>query len=127
MGFGVRHRELLDTGTDLEFTKLLKFLKQFLLTEHNEDGTHIVDDPTSSVAPSDAAYVTIGNTASLPNERAIVGTSNQITVTDNGAGSTVVISAPQNLAAGSTPTFANVQDLTCNIAPEWFREKYSAH
>ena len=28
---------------------------------------------------------------------------------------------------GSTPTFANVQDLTCNIAPEWFREKYSAH
>jgi hypothetical protein len=26
---------------------------------------------------------------------------------------------------GSTPTFANVQDLTCNIAPEWFREKYS--
>lgn len=118
-GFSVKHRELLDTGTDLEFTKLNAFLKAFLLREHNEDGTHITDDPTSGVAPSDGAYVMIGNTSSLSDERALVGTTNQISVTDNGAGSTVVLATPQSIHTGASPTFvtATLSGLTATRIP----------
>ena len=108
MSFAIRHRELLPMGTQLEFDKLLKFLKPFLLKEHNEDGTHITSTPTSGVASNALAYVTIGNTSDLSAERSLVGTSNQITVTDNGAGSTVVIATPQNIATTSSPTFTAV-------------------
>lgn len=53
---------------------------------------------SAAVAPlSTEAYVTIGNTSGLSAERALTGTTNQITVNDNGANSTVVLSAPQNL------------------------------
>lgn len=48
-------------------------------------------------AANTEAFVTIGNTSGLTAERALTGTSNQIVVTDNGAGSTVVLSTPQNL------------------------------
>jgi hypothetical protein len=78
-------------GVYEEFEELKGDLKAFLLVQHNEDGTHIVDDPTSDVASSDAPYVTIGNTAALSAERALVGTSNEIDVTDNGAGTTVAV------------------------------------
>lgn len=50
-------------------------------------------------APVGSAYVTIGNDGTLTNERALTGTANQITVTDNGAGSTVVLSLDATLAA----------------------------
>lgn len=66
----------------------------------------IVDDPVNSeaditIAAASAAattepYVTIGNTAGLSGERALTGTANQITITDNGVNSTVVISIPAN-------------------------------
>lgn len=119
MSFATRHRELLPMGTQLEFDKLLKFLKQFLLKEHNEDGTHITSTPTSGVASNALAYVTIGNTADLSAERSLVGTSNQITVTDNGANSTVVIAAPQNIATTSSPTFTGltISGLTSGRVP----------
>lgn len=58
-------------------------------------------------APIGSAFVTIGTDATLTNERALTGTSNQVVVTDNGAGSTVVLSTPQNIDAGATPTFAS--------------------
>ncbi len=45
-------------------------------------------------ADTDIAFVTIGNTASLSFERALTGTANQITVTDDGAGTTVTLSIP---------------------------------
>lgn len=112
----MRHRELiLDKGAELELDKFYKFMKQFLLKEHNEDGTHITDDPTSGVAPSSGAYVMVGNTSSLSAERALVGTTNQITVTDNGANSTLVIAAPQDLATTSSPTFLNPIVTSLNV------------
>lgn len=45
-----------------------------------------------------APLVTIGNSGSLGAERALTGTANQITVTDNGANSTVVLSIPSTAA-----------------------------
>lgn len=59
-------------------------------------------------APSDATYVTLSVNASLSDERVLTGTANQITITDNGAGSTVVLSLPQSIATSSTPTFASM-------------------
>ena len=49
------------------------------------------------VAPANASYITIGNTADLTAERALTGTTNQIIVTDNGPDSSVVLSTPQDL------------------------------
>lgn len=62
----------------------------------------------STYAPLSVPFVTIGNTALLPNERALTGTSNQVIVTDNGAGSTAVLSTPQDIATTSSPTFSNL-------------------
>ena len=108
MGFGLRFRERLDEGTADEIDKLLKFLKQFLLLQHNEDGSHIIDAVTSNIASADAAYVTLGNTSDLTTERALVGTSDEIDVTDNGANSTVAI----GLVASPTVTGLTVSGLT---------------
>lgn len=58
-------------------------------------------------APIGSAYVTIGADATLTAERSLTGTANQIVVTDNGAGSTVVLSTPQNIHTAATPTFAS--------------------
>lgn len=59
-------------------------------------------------ASSSEPFVTIGNTSGLSAERALTGTTNQITVTDNGANSTVVLSLPQNIHTAATPTFAGL-------------------
>lgn len=109
MGFGVRFRERLDEGVAEELDKFMKFLKQLWLLEHNEDGTHIVNNPTVNTAAADNAYVTIGNTSALSAERALTGTANQITVTDNGINSTVQLALPQSIATTSTPSFTNVK------------------
>lgn len=58
-------------------------------------------------APVGSNFVTIGTDATLTNERALTGTANQVVVTDNGAGSTVVLSTPQNIDTAATPTFAS--------------------
>ena len=108
MGFGLRFRERLDDGVADEIDRFQKFLRQLWLKEHNEDGTHITDDPTTGVASASVAYVTIGNTSSLANERAIVGTLNRVTVTDNGANSTVTVSGPQDIHTGSSPEFTGL-------------------
>ena len=113
MGFALKHRERLTTGTADEIDKLMKFLKQFLLKEHNENGTHIVDSPTTNVAAADIAYVTVGNTSGLSAERALVGTSNEIEVTDNGANSTVAI----GLVSSPTVTGLTVSGLTSGRVP----------
>lgn len=54
-------------------------------------------------------YVTLAATATLANERILTGTTNQIVVTDNGAGSTVVLSTPQNLHTSANPQFATIE------------------
>lgn len=63
---------------------------------------------SSSGAPADATFVTLTTNATLTNERVLTGTSNQITITDNGAGSTVVLSTPQDIATSSSPTFVGL-------------------
>lgn len=48
-----------------------------------------------------ASFVTLAASTTLTNERVLTGTANQIVVTDNGAGSTVVLSTPQDLDTGA--------------------------
>lgn len=62
----------------------------------------------SAGAPSDASYITVGTNGTLSDERTLVGTANQVVVTDGGAGSSVVLSTPQSIATTSTPQFARL-------------------
>lgn len=71
--------------------------------------THrLLTSASGGAAPSDATYVVLSANATLTDERILTGTANQITITDNGAGSTVVLSLPQSIATSSTPTFASM-------------------
>lgn len=63
---------------------------------------------SAGLAANTESYITIGNTAGLTAERALTGTVNQITITDNGANSTVVLSTPQNIHTGASPTFTGL-------------------
>lgn len=65
--------------------------------------------PISGAAPSDAEYVTLATNPGLTGERVLTGTANQIVITDNGAGSTVVLSLPQDITNTSSPTFAGIK------------------
>jgi hypothetical protein len=51
-------------------------------------------------APVGAAYVTIGNDATLTNERSLAGAAGQITLTDGGAGGSATIGLSAVVAAG---------------------------
>jgi len=66
-------------------------------------------------APTGSQYITLAADATLSAERVLTGTSNQITITDNGAGSTVVLSTPQNIDTGATPAFTGA-DLSAGTA-----------
>ena len=79
------------------------------VTLYADPTTHrLLTSASGGAAPSDATYVVISANATLTDERVLTGTANQITITDNGAGSTVVLSLPQNIATSSTPTFASM-------------------
>lgn len=83
----------------------------------NNDGSFSVSSG-SNEAPNDATYVTLSTNATLTNERVLTGAVNQIAVTDNGAGSTVVLSTPQDIHTGASPTFTGLtlSGLTANRA-----------
>lgn len=68
------------------------------------------------LAPSDATFVTLSTNATLTNERVLTGTANQITITDNGAGSTVVVSIPAAVTLG-TITSTSLQGIIGNVTP----------
>jgi len=91
--FAVENAELLALvpGLAEELDTHFTELRAFLLEQHNEDGTHITDDPTTDVASASVAYVTVGNTSSLSAERALVGTANEIDITDGGANGNVSV------------------------------------
>jgi len=57
-------------------------------------------------APTTASYVTISAEGTLTAERILTGTANQITITDQGAGSTVTLATPQDIGTSSTVEFA---------------------
>jgi hypothetical protein len=84
------------------FTVTLETEEQLLYT--SESGWLVYDSngttKENSGAPFDAQYVLLGTNTTLTQERVLTGTSNQITITDNGAGNTVVLSAPQDLTVG---------------------------
>lgn len=60
---------------------------------------------TSTANPTNG-QVLIGSTGTAPSLTTLTGTANQVSIT-NGAGS-ITLSAPQNLHAGATPTFAGL-------------------
>ncbi|MBI2577604.1 MAG: hypothetical protein HYV77_02035 [Candidatus Wildermuthbacteria bacterium] len=62
----------------------------------------------SQAGVNDASYVVIGTHASLTGERVLTGTSNQITITDAGAGGNVTLSLPQDIATTSAVSFATL-------------------
>ena len=59
-------------------------------------------------APRNGGYITAASNTVLTDERTLTGTSNQVNVQDNGAGSTFVLSTPQDIAATSAVTFGTV-------------------
>ena len=79
------------------------------VTLYADPTTHrLLTSASGGAAPADATYVVLSANATLTDERILTGTANQITITDNGAGSTVVLSLPQSIATSSTPTFASM-------------------
>lgn len=75
-------------------------------------------------APTTPSYLTLATNPTLTNERVLVGTANQIVLTDGGAGGNLTLSLPQDVATTSTPTFgpltingvANTSAITINGA-----------
>jgi len=59
-------------------------------------------------APIGAQYVALVADATLPNERVLTGTANQIVVADSGAGAAVTLSTPQNIHTAATPQFSRL-------------------
>lgn len=69
------------------------------------DGTDVALSGSGggSGAPTTAQYVTLATDGTLTAERVLTGTANRVTVTDNGAGSTVVLDVGSNVyVAGGT-------------------------
>ncbi len=103
-----------NSGAVVGTRKQLNFIEgsNVTLTVADDAGNDQVDITIAATgasgAPSTATYVTLSTDATLTNERVLTGTLSQITVTDNGAGSTVVLSTPQNIATGSSPTFTGL-------------------
>ena len=64
-------------------------------------------------APTNAQYVVMALDATLSDERVLTGTTNQITVTDGGAGGNATLSTPQDINATANVTFAilTINDL----------------
>src|SRR3990167_5762564 len=91
------------------------------LTTSPTDGYFLKSDASGNAswalagAPADATYVTLTSNGTLTNERVLTGTANQITLTDNGAGSTVVLSTPQNIHTTATPTFNGLTRSTMGV------------
>lgn len=73
----------------------------------NGDGTFNVTTGSAASAPSTDTFVVIKNSASLTAERFIAGTANQVSITDNGANSSLVIGTSQDISSASSPTFVN--------------------
>lgn len=73
----------------------------------------------TQAAPRNAQYVVLTANGVLTDERALTGTANQVVITDNGAGSSVVLSLPQSIHTGASPTFAGLtlSGLTAGRVP----------
>jgi len=61
--------------------------------------------PFASDSPQ---FVVVVGDPILPNERILTGTSNQVIVTDSGAGASITLSTPQSIHTSATPQFAKI-------------------
>ncbi len=68
------------------------------------EGTHLYGDR----APHNLEYVVLTVSDNLTSERVLTGTANQIALTDNGAGGTVVLSLPQDIDTAADVQFATL-------------------
>jgi hypothetical protein len=59
-------------------------------------------------APVGSSYLVQALDGTLTNERRLQGTTNQIVLSDGGAGGDMVLSLPQSIHTGASPTFAGV-------------------
>lgn len=66
-------------------------------------------------APNASAYITLGNDATLSNERAIAVNSTNLTATDGGANASYTINTVQDIATTSSPQFTALT-LTGDLA-----------
>ena len=108
-GIDARGNRVTNVGTPILGTDAVnKAYADSLTFSGTGGGTTIIG---SGGAPVDAQYVVLATNTTLTEERVLTGTSNQVVVTDNGAGSTVVLSTPQDIHTGAAPTFAG---LTAN-------------
>lgn len=64
--------------------------------------------PASGGAPVGAQYLVLATDATLTAERVLTGTTDQVILTDAGAGSTLTLSLPQSIATTSTPQFTRL-------------------
>ena len=74
---------------------------------HSTADGNFTFQPLSGIgsAPNDASYVTMSAEGDLSAERVLTGTANQITVTDDGADTTVTLSLPQNINTTAAVAF----------------------
>lgn len=62
-----------------------------------------------------ASYLVLGLDAGLSAERVLVGTANQVILSDGGANGNLTLSLPQSIHTGAAPTFAGFTNLTGDI------------
>ena len=96
------------TSTDIYVNSGTLTITGCLYSTTGGAGTLTIFAPGGSGAPNDAEYVTLATDGDLTNERVLTGTSNQIVLTDGGAGSTITLSAPQDIHTGASPTFVDL-------------------
>lgn len=102
---------VLDSSEDADdFTLTLPTVDQRAgkIFSWDADGNPTTSEAQTVGADPAASFITISAESSLTGERRLQGTANQITITDNGANSTVVLSTPQNLHTAATPTFGGL-------------------
>jgi len=101
------------TSYTLTWPSAVAAVSGYVLSSDTSGNLSWVASGSGGSGVTDASYVVLGNHSSLSAERVLTGTANQITITDNGANSTVVLSTPQNIHSGASPTFASLS-LTGN-------------
>jgi hypothetical protein len=78
------------------------------ITLPDASGTVCINNNNCAYAPSSAAYITVGNDATLTSERAISVNATNLQATDGGANGSYTINTIQDIASTSSPTFNNL-------------------
>jgi hypothetical protein len=98
------------TGTRIWYTTQKDIIAGTNVTVTSTPGNITIDSAGGGGgggAPTTAAYVVLGSDASLTNERTLIGTANQVAITDNGANNNVVLSLPPNVQVSDSIAVLN--------------------